>query len=422
MGHHERPGRWVHLGEARRLLFDVLTPLTPITARVDDSVGAALAGQVIASADVPPFANAQMDGYALRAADTSAAPVRLRVVGSLTAGTPPTIEVGSGEAVAVATGAVVPAGADAVCMIEQTHRDGADVIIEDAVTPGTFVRPVGDDVEAGTSVFASGTVLRPARIALLAALGIAQVYVHPRVRVGVLATGDELVDPPGELRPGQIHDSNRHALLAAARQLGCITVDLGTIGDDPTSIAAALRHAEQECDVILTSGGVSVGVADHMKSVLAQASGGQPCWLEVAIKPGKPFGFAVLQPTGVPVLCVPGNPVSALVSFELLVAPALRFLMGHRWLYRPVISATADEAMSRRTDGKVHFIRVTVALDDSGTCRVRPSGGQGSHQLHGLASASALAVLPDGEGVATGDPVRIILLEAEPIGEEEILQ
>lgn len=415
MGAHERPGPTVSLREARRRLFDALSPLDPVMTPIDEALGRVVAAPVVSPADVPHFANSAMDGYALRAADTTDAPVRLVVMGTSSAGHPFLGEVGSGQAVSIATGGALPDGADAVCMVEATQRDGDAVVIEVPVELGGFVRPAGDDIARGSIVFDSGTAIGPAHVGVLASLGLTEVNTFPQVRVGVLATGDELVEPPGELGPGQIHDANRHALMAAVRRAGFEPIDLGIAGDDEATIGNALEQAVGRVDVVLTSGGVSMGEADHLKSVLARLSGGAANWMEVRIKPGKPFGFAMLAPSGLPVLSLPGNPVSVLVVFKLIAEPALRHLAGHRSPVRAAISARATHRLTRLADGKVHHVRVSVHVTDDGVLEVQPSGGQGSHQLRALAAAEGLAVIAGDEGIEAGAQVPVLLLDPDAL-------
>jgi len=224
--------------------------------------------------------------------------------------------------------------------------------------------------------------------------------------VGVLSTGDELSDEPGPLRPGQIRDSNRPTLLALLRGSGCEAVDLGLVPDDEEAIAAAVRRGTQECDAVLTSGGVSVGDFDLVKTVLDRL--GQMRWMQVAIRPAKPFAFGTVD--GTPVFGLPGNPVSSMVSFELFARPALRQMMGHTQLDRPRARAVADEPLRRTPDEKIHFVRVVAAMGADGRYHLRSAGGQGSHQLAAMAAANALAVLPDGDGVAAGAEVDTLLL------------
>jgi molybdopterin molybdotransferase len=421
----ERPGEWVTLDDARRRLIDVVQRPDPVATPLAESLGRVLAQPVVAPRDVPPFAASAMDGYALRAADTAGAPATLTVVASSGAGRPSPVGVGPGEAVAIATGAALPEGADAVCPVEHTSSKGSSVVICAAVEAGACVRTAGSDTPAGTTVCAPGTLLAPAHIGVIASLGIGSIEAYPRPRVGVLATGDELVEPPAVPGAGQIYDANRPALSAVCRQAGCDVVDLGIVEDDPTALEAVLVDAAvgsgaepsgmARCDVVLTSGGVSVGVADHAKTVLGRIAPGTVQWMEVRIKPGKPFGFGVVAETGVPVLCLPGNPVSALVVFELLVRPALMHLAGRPARTRRVTTAVADEAFPRTSDGKLHAVRAVVA-DDDGTLYVRSAGGQDSHQLRALAGANALALLDDGASIGVGDPVRVLVTDPDAVG------
>lgn len=409
----ERPGRWTLLEDARRGLLEVLTRPEPVEVPLARANGRVLARPVTAPRDVPPFAASAMDGYAVRAADTVEAPVRLRVTGSAGAGRPAEVAVEPGRAVAIATGGALPEGADAVCPIEQVDRDpdGGTVTVRVRVAPGAYVRPAGSDTARGDRVATAGTRIGPAHIGVLASLGMTTVAVYPPPRVGVLATGDELVEPPAVPGPGQIYDANRHAMAAAAADLGCAVVDLGMVDDDPARLEAAIVDAAGRCEVILTSGGVSVGVADHLKAILGRLAPDTLEWMEVRIRPGKPFGYAVLADSGVPVLCLPGNPVSALVVFELLVGPALRFLMGSPGTTRRVETAVADEAFPRDRDGKLHAVRAVVHRDADRILHARSAGGQSSHQLRVLADANALALLDDGETVGVGDPLRVMLLD-----------
>jgi len=404
----------IPLEEARQFVLSQLRPLPAVTVALDEALGCVAAGPVVASGPIPEFANSQMDGYALRSADVVAG-CRLRVVGSLVAGQSAELSVGVGEAVRIMTGAPIPPGADAVCMVERTVTEdgGAVVVVEGPVRPGEYVRLPGGDVATGEVVIEAGTVLGPAHLGVLASLGAASVAVHRRPRVGVLSTGDELVTSAEPLRPGAVRDANRPTLLALARSSGFAAADLGIVADDEDRIAAALSAATGHCDAIVTSGGVSVGDRDYVKTVLDKMTDGSMRWMQVAIKPAKPFAFGVLRATGTPVFGLPGNRVSAMVSFELFVRPALRKLAGHHRLDRPRLAAVADEDLVRVVDGKLHLARVVARLGDDGRVHVRSSGGQASHMLLSMARANALALLPDGDGARRGDPVQVMLLDAE---------
>ncbi len=410
----------IPLLEAQQFVLDACTRSDPAEVALDRALGCVAAESMRATEPVPPFVNSSMDGYAVRAADThvasdQAGPVRLRVIGSIMAGAPLAGEVAEGQAARIMTGAPLPTGTDAVCPIEdvETDADGAFVLIKRAVAPGTFVRRAGQDVAVGDTVLREGSVVTPGRIGVLAAQGLSQIMIYPTPRFGVLSTGDELVAGPGPLPPGKIRDANRHTLLALIRQEGWTAVDLGVVGDDERDLERALDDARPRCDAIVTSGGVSVGDLDVVKVVLRERSAGTMRWMQVAIRPARPFAFGLLDGSGVPVFGLPGNPVSAMVSFELFVRPAGRRMSGRSPLHRPVFEAVADGPFGRRPDGKTHFLRSFAAVDARGRWRVRPLTGQESHQLTAMAEANALAVLPDGDGVEPGGTVRMMLLGAE---------
>ncbi|MGZ4711778.1 MAG: molybdopterin molybdotransferase MoeA [Acidimicrobiia bacterium] len=398
------------LQEVQARITDAVPRPHATTVPLRDALGLVLAADVIAGEPVPPFANTAMDGYAVQAADTAGAsdtaPVRLRVVGDLPAGHAPTVPVGRGEAIRIMTGAPIPAGADAIVMVERTERDGTDgVLVSHAATVGDHVRPAGGDVEEGDDVFAAGAVLTPAHVGVLASLGFTEVPVYARVRVGVISTGDELQEGPVVLAPGQIRDSNRPMLLGLVAESGAEAVDLGIGRDDEDTVTQLFRAAAASCDAIITSGGVSVGDYDVVKAVLGRL--GTLEWWQVDIKPAKPLAFGHVD--GTPIFGLPGNPVSSHVSFELFARPALRQMMGHADVQRPVVRAVAGEAMPRRADGKLYLDRVRVTYVDGAYVAVR-SGAQASNVLSGLALANGLALLPDGTGPAAGDPIDVMLL------------
>jgi molybdopterin molybdotransferase len=417
----------IPLSEAQALVLSSCAPLPPRPVELRGALGHVLAVSVHAGSPVPPFDNSAMDGYALRARDTASAPVRLRVLEAVVAGRAPTAVVGTGEAIRIMTGAPMPDGADAVCMVEHTSVEdgGATVVVEHALRPSDNVRRAGEDIAQGDEVFGAGTVLGPAHLGVLASLGVAGVPVHPRPVVGVLSTGDEVVGteampgsvpgsvPGAALEAGKIRDANRPALLAQLETDGFESVDLGVAGDDEAALVALLQGAAASCQALVSSGGVSVGDRDVVKVVLDKLGGASARSLQVAVKPAKPFAFAVLEGSGVPCFGLPGNPVSALVSYELFVRPALRKMAGHRLLERPRLRAVAQEELRRHPDGKLHLLRVHVRVGGDGTLLARSAGGQGSHQLRAMAGANALAVVPDGGGVARGDGVEVLLLDAE---------
>ncbi|MDA0371424.1 MAG: molybdopterin molybdotransferase MoeA [Actinomycetota bacterium] len=414
----------VPIDEARRLVLDRCPVLPSIGVHVDDSIGCVLAIDTRADEDVPPFANTAVDGYAVRACDTEGAenaPVSLSVVGEVAAGAAADVVIGPGQAVRIMTGAPIPEGADAIVMVEDTEFtgdrstfDGSQrVDIRRVVRPGAAVRAAGDDVRSGELVFEAGTPITPAVAGVLASINVRQPLVIRRPRVAVLSTGDELVDDGSPLRPGQIRESNKVMLLGLVSATGCIAVDFGVVRDDEAALEQTLRLAATECDAIVTSGGVSMGDYDVVKSVLSRIA--TMTWMQIAIKPAKPFAFGSLtrrDGTDVPVFGLPGNPVSSLVSYELLARPALRKMAGYvpELQERSRVSAIADVDLRRQPDGKVHFQRVITSRGTDGRVHVRPVGAQGSHQLAASALASGLAVVPDGDGIVAGGEVDVVLL------------
>jgi len=407
----------IPVAEARRFVLSACGALTPVLVALGDASCHVLAETVRATEAVPPFANSAMDGYAVRAADTVAATARLRVVGSVMAGDDSKTVVSAGEAVRIMTGAPLPPGADAVCMVEHTRTEegGSIVIVEETVSPGTNVRNAGGDIAPGDEVFGPGTYLGPAHMGVLSSLGVERLLVHPRPRVGVLSTGDELATTAGALAPGKIRDANRPALLAQLGADGFGAIDLGTAGDDEAALAALLQEAAAGCDAIVASGGVSVGDRDVMKAVLEKLGGARARSMQIAIRPAKPFAFGVLGASATPVFGLPGNPVSALVSYELFVRPALRSMAGCTVLDRPRLAAVVEGDLPRQRDGKLHLLRVTARTGADGVLRVRLSGGQQSHMLRTMAQSNALALLPDGDGVSSGGRVEVLLLDADTV-------
>ena len=412
----------VPLDEAERRVLAQCPPLRPLAIPLADALGCVTSVAVTAGESVPPFANTAVDGFAVRAADVVSVPATLTVVGTIPAGAAPEPAIGPGEAVRILTGAPLPPGADAVVMVEDTDawdgRSGREAVgaatnakveVRRPAAAGVNVRAAGDDIAAGQVVLEAGTVLGPGHLGVLASIGVRKVPVFPRARVGVMSTGDELVDGPEPLRPGQIRDSNRRTLLALVAEANAVPVDLGHARDEEVAVAERLADGLARCDAVLTSGGVSVGDFDYVKVVLDRLSGGSFAWMQVAIRPAKPLAFGVVN--GKPVFGLPGNPVSSMVSFELFARPALRGMMGHASTGRPQVSAVADEALRRRPDGKLHLVRVRARWGVDGRVHVRPLGGQASHHLHAMAEATALSLVPDGDGLEAGADVPTLLLD-----------
>lgn len=407
----------ITIDEARSHVLTRCRALPPRDVPSRSAIGMVLAAEVVAGEDVPPFANSAVDGYAVVAASVvGAAPetvVELPVVAEVAAGAHTTRVLEQGEAIRIMTGAPMPAGADAVVMVEDTERleGGVRVAIRRSVRVGDAVRAAGDDVRAGTILYPAGTVVTPAVAGVLASVNAAVVHVVPRPRVAVLSTGDELVDDGSPLQPGQIRESNRTMLLGVVADAGCDAVDLGIVRDDEARLEAVLRDATATCDAIVTSGGVSMGDYDVVKAVLGRIADMR--WMQIAIKPAKPFAFGMLasaEGRQVPVFGLPGNPVSSLVSFELLARPALRTMAGHAAADRPSVMAIADDGLRRNPDGKVHYMRVFAEFAADGRVHVTSVGAQGSHQLAATSMANAIAEVPDGSGVERGGEVRVLLL------------
>jgi molybdopterin molybdotransferase len=368
------------------------------------ALGRVLAEDVQARADVPPHANSAMDGYAVRAADAVAG-ASLRVVGEIAAGHPTPRALAAGEALRIMTGAAIPDGADAVVMQEHTERDGDRVRLLGEVARGDHVRAAGDDIRAGATVVRAGITLRAAELGVLASLQRASLVVARRPQVAVLATGDELRDVDQPLDAGAIADTNSYALAALVEAAGGAARVAPIVRDDPALIRAAITEA-RAADLIVSTGGVSVGEHDHVKAVLAQLGAELAFW-RVAMKPGKPVAVATLD--GTPYYGLPGNPVSAMVSFLLFVRPAIRAAMGAAQPFdlpslRVTLSAPVRVRGERRS-----YLRARITVED-GELRAAPAGNQGSHVLTSMAGANALVVADPGD-YAAGQVVRALVIE-----------
>jgi molybdenum cofactor synthesis domain-containing protein len=403
----------IPLADAQAEVIAACAPRVPRTVDLGDVLGLVLAEPVTAAEPVPPFANTAMDGYAVQAADTAGAtaerPSRLRVIGTLGAGRAPDTSVGPGEALRIMTGAPFPEGADGVAIVETTRTDGEDVLVSAPARAGEHVRRAGEDLEAGQEVFAAGTVLGPGHLGVLSSVGREKVAVVPAPVVAVLSTGDELVEGAVALLPGQIRDSNRRTLTALLQRDGFGVVDLGIARDVEADIEGRLRDGAARCDAVITSGGVSMGEFDLVKAVLDRI--GRMHWMQVAIRPAKPFAFGLIGET--PVFGLPGNPVSSMVSYEVLARPGLRRMAGRPDvdLHRQALVAIVDDSpLHGSRDGRTTFARVQARFETDGRCHVRSAGGQGSHQLYAMARADGLAVVAPGETVPAGAEVEVLLL------------
>ena len=408
------PKALISIDDARDLVLSLCHVLPAVVVDISDATHCVLSSDIVAPEDVPPFANSAVDGYAVIAADLVEVPREMPVTGEVAAGAAGTEPLRRGAAIRIMTGAPIPPGADAIVMVEDTVRvdDGGRVLINVHATPGQAIRSRGDDIAAATTVFRAGTVIRPAVAGVLASVNARNVPVIPRARVAVLSTGDELVDDGSPLGPGQIRESNKTMLLALVNDAGATAVDLGVVRDDEAALEAVLREAADACDAVVSSGGVSMGDYDVVKAVLSRIADMR--WMQIAIKPAKPFAFGLLTNRAgcaIPVFGLPGNPVSSLVSFELLARPALRKMMGHAEpLLRQSIRAVADTPLRRSRDGKIHFQRLHGAFGADGRYHVSAGGPQGSHQLAASSLANTLAALPDGDGIPAGGDVDVFLL------------
>jgi molybdopterin molybdotransferase len=396
------------LDEHRAAALALAARLEPVEQRLDELDGMVLAQDVCSAELLPRWDNSAMDGYAVRAADVSPGVV-LQVVAELAAGTGDEPVVGPGTAARIMTGAPLPEGADAVVPVEDTDGGTATVVIYAAPAPGAHIRRAGEDAVPGDLVVAAGTVLGPAHIAAIASVGRASALVHRRPRVVVVSTGDELVPPGTPLRRGQLPDSNSWLLSAAVREAGGQPIRLGPVADDPQALHALLVGLT-DVDLIVTSGGVSMGAYDVVKAALADEPGVE--FVQVAVQPGKPQGLGRL-PNGTPIVTLPGNPVSSFASFELFVRPALRRMAGHADVERPTMTAISDDAWTTPPE-RAQIMPVRFVSDGGHPHVVRATGrGSGSHLVARLALAEGLAVIPASvDEVSVGD--RISVLRVKP--------
>lgn len=399
--------------EALRLVLDSVSPLAARRTPLSGALGLVLAETIVCPETVPPFTNSAMDGYAVRAEDCAgalpSAPVSLLVLSDLPAGFVSRHEVRPGTAIRIMTGAPLPDGADTVVPVEATAQDGDRVRITAPARRGSNVRRAGEDLREGEELLPKGFVLTPAALGVLASVGLAEVPVHPRVRVAVLTTGDELVEASEKPGPGQIRDSNIQTMCGQVSAFGAEPVPIARVPDAREAVVEALARARAGADVVVTNGGISVGDYDFIKAVLVDSGAREVFW-KVAQKPGGPLGLWLWD--GTPVFGIPGNTVAAMVCMEEYVRPALRKMMGHARLLRPEGTGVFEgEFRKSAPDGKAHLVRVR-ARREGGRLVVSPSGPQGSGILSSMLRANALALVPaEAMSLRSGDEVKVRLVE-----------
>ncbi|MFI0451233.1 gephyrin-like molybdotransferase Glp [Actinomadura sp. 6N118] len=398
-------------------LADILASvpvLPPLDLALLEATGTVLAEPVTAPVSLPPFDNSAMDGYAVVSADVAKAseaePAVLPVIGDIAAGDSGVTAIRPGLAARIMTGAPMPAGADAVIPVEWTDGGAATVRINRSAPPGHYIRRSGEDVLEGEIVAAPGTRLGATQLGMLAAVGRARAVVRPKPRVVVLSTGSELREPGSELAPGQIWDSNSFMLTAAVIEAGGVGYRQAMVEDDPRKVLESLEDQLMRADALVTSGGVSMGARDVVKEVLTGV--GTVQFHKVRMRPGKPQGFGLME--GTPIFTLPGNPVSAYVSFQVFVRPALRAMQGLPPETLPTVTAVLAEDV-KSPAGLKHFLRATLTSNRGAHMQqsytVTPAEGQGSHQLAALSSANALIALPeDAEELPAGSHVEVLRL------------
>lgn len=397
-------------------LQGILACVQPLAARpvpLDEALGRVLAEDILAPENLPPFPNSAVDGFAVRAADVATAsreqPARLKVLADAPAGTVVRCEVVPGTAVRIMTGAELPPGTEVVVPVEETASTPGEVQVFRSLGAGLNLRLAGEDVRAGERILTTGTAIRPGEIGLLAALGRVEVPVVPAPRVAILTTGAELVAAGQKPGPGQIRDANIHGLGAQVQAVGAVSRPFPRVADTREAVEDALRQALASADVVLTNGGVSVGDYDFVRETLDRL-GAKPVFVQVAQKPGRPLAFWLLE--GKPVFGLPGNPVAAMVCFELYVRPALRKMMGHARLFRPRATARlAEDYRKGAKDARTHWLRVRVQASSEGWVATG-TGPQGSGILSSMTKSNAIAEIPAlGGSLKAGEDVTVHLTD-----------
>ena len=408
---HDSGEGLVPVEEARDRVLSQVAPLAPLQLPLTEAYGCVLAEDVVATHDLPAFASSAMDGFAVRAADASGAsgsnPVELKIAGRALIGRRPETTVGGGEAVRIATGAPIPAGADAVVPIENADAAGDLVRLSEAPAVGSHVRPAGEDVTEGDVLVPAGTRIGSPELGLLANSGHPHPIVHPRPRVVVLSTGDELIPPTETPSFGQVRDANAYTIFGALRDAGAIPVMAGIVRDDVEALKESVFSYLVQADAFVSSGGVSVGERDVVKAAFYRR--GEVEFFRVAMQPGMPQGFGQIE--GKPYWGLPGNPVSVFVSFEIFVRPAILKMMGRTQLRRPEVTATLTRDVSG-PNGKMQYARVDVKRGAAGWT-AEPTGSRGSNLISTVSRANGLAMVPPGTELApAGSQVRVMLFRA----------
>lgn len=400
----------ISVEEALGLILENIREIGFEKVDIKEALGRVIAEDVYARRNIPPWDNSAMDGYAVRVDDVEGAskenPAVLKIIESLPAGYISENRLNPGEAIKIMTGAPMPNGADAVVMAEYTEKDGGKVRIFKRPEKGDHIRRAGEDVKEGQLVIKKGQLIRPSEIGMLASMARSIVSVYQRPRVAILATGDELVDLDEEICGAKIINSNTYAVGAQIQECGALPILLGIARDRQDELEEKLRLG-MNADIIITSGGVSVGDYDHVKDVVKGLGGDLRLW-KVAIKPGKPLAFSVLN--GRPMFGLPGNPVASMVTFEIFVRPAILKMMGHKKIFRPIIDATIKSDLKKKEQRR-HFIRASVQSDVDGYA-VETTGDQGSHMMTSMTKANGLIIFHENEtDIKAGDKVKVMLLD-----------
>jgi molybdopterin molybdotransferase len=404
----------VPVADAQRIIADFITPIDCIEQlALRSALGRVLARDIISPIDVPSHDNSAMDGYALRSTDLGDADVTLAVAGTAYAGRAHTGSVAPGQCVRIMTGAVMPPECDTVIPQEFTlHATQLHITVPaGAVRSGDNRRFRGEDLRIGQAALSKGRILRPADLGLLASLGIAEVPVQRRLRVAFFSTGDELRSIGQPLDEGCVYDSNRYTLHGMLTRLGCDLIDMGVVKDDPDSLEAALRHACENADAIITSGGVSVGAADYTRDIMARL--GDVSFWKIGMRPGRPMAFGQISSNGQGAFLfgLPGNPVAVMVTFYFFARQALLHMMGADATAPPLMRARSTAAI-RKKPGRTEYQRGILSTDSDGCQQVRITGAQGSGILRSMVEANCMVVLHDAQGsVAAGDLVDVMLFD-----------